>query len=86
MQFKIHSEGWSFLIVSLIFTFVFLPFLPLLGILFLFISIFIFYFFRDPIRSIPLDDLILSPADGIITYIGMENPPLEFNQHNQFKK
>ena len=33
-------------------------------------------FFRDPERSIPLDDVIVSPADGIVTYIGPSQAPI----------
>lgn len=41
-----------------------------LGMLGLFIASFMCYFFRDPIRIVPiLDDVLLSPADGIVTSI-----------------
>ncbi len=65
----IHSllgEGWPFIAISLI---VFLALLSLglfLGaFLALILSIFTFQFFRDPKRSGPKDDsVITSPADG----------------------
>jgi len=40
-------------------------------------TLIIVYFFRDPRRIIPVDDMIVSPADGLITYIGESNSPKE---------
>ena len=53
---------------------------------FLVLSAYIFYFFRDPIRTIPIEDVIVSPADGLITYIGKNNAPKECNTKKQFLK
>ena len=77
MQFKIHNEGWVYLVSTIILTIIIVPFFYYLGILFFFLSLFIFYFFRDPNRSIPIDDFIISPADGTITFIGDTNIPKE---------
>ena len=86
MQIKIHQEGWIYFIVSSILTIIFFPFFPFIGIFFLVLSAYIFYFFRDPIRTIPTEDVIVSPADGLITYIGKSNAPKECNTKNQFLK
>ena len=86
MQIKIHQEGWIYFIVSSILTIIFFPFFPFIGIFFLVLSAYIFYFFRDPIRAIPTEDVIVSPADGLITYIGKSNAPKECNTKNQFLK
>ena len=86
MQIKIHQEGWIYFIVSSILTIIFLPLFPFIGIFFLVLSAYIFYFFRDPIRAIPTEDVIVSPADGLITYIGKSNAPKECNTKNQFLK
>ena len=86
MYFKIHHEGWSYFITSLILTIVIFPFFNSLGFIFSILTIFIFYFFRDPIRVIPSDDLVVSPADGKITYIGIDNAPNELNLNQKFIK
>ena len=70
MQIKIHQEGWIYFIVSSILTIISFPFFPFIGLFFLILSAFIFYFFRDPIRIVPAEDVIVSPADGLITFIG----------------
>ena len=44
----------------------------------LFLSLGVFAFFRDPQRVVPQgDNLIVSPADGLITMIQMVDPPIE---------
>ena len=86
MQIKIHQEGWIYFIVSSILTIIFFAFFPFIGVFFLVLSAYIFYFFRDPIRTIPTEDVIVSPADGLITYIGKSNAPKECNTKNQFLK
>jgi phosphatidylserine decarboxylase len=53
------------------------PWLWLLSFLFLFLTLFFAYFFRDPERKIPSgNDLILSPADGKIVAVEPANEPL----------
>ena len=69
IQFNINREGWVYVIIFCLLTIIFLPFIPLIAIIFAICTLFIIYFFRDPKRTIPLDDLIVSPADGIITFI-----------------
>ena len=72
-------EGWPFIAISLI---VFLALL-MLGLFFgaflaLILSIFTFQFFRDPKRSGPNDDsVITSPADGRVIFIGKSLDPLQ---------
>ena len=44
----------------------------------LFLSLGVFAFFRDPERVVPQgDNLIVSPADGLITMIQLVDPPIE---------
>ena len=86
MQIKIHQEGWIYFIVSSILTIISFPFFPFIGLFFLILSAFIFYFFRDPIRIVPAEDVIVSPADGLITYIGKSKVPKECNTKKQFIK
>ena len=83
MQLKIHNEGWVYLVSAIILTIIVIPFFVFIGIFFAILSIYIFYFFRDPNRIIPLDDFIVSPADGTITYIGETNNPLDIKNNNE---
>ncbi|WP_284165521.1 phosphatidylserine decarboxylase [Frigidibacter sp. SD6-1] len=49
-----------------------------LGLAGLGLTIWCYYFFRDPVRSVPLrDGLIVSPADGVVSLIGPAVPPAE---------
>ena len=82
---KLHKEGQKFLIISLIVTFVFLLFSKFLGLIGIVITIWVFYFFRDPERF-PIKDnnFLLSPADGMICQIQENIPgPPEFLLENQ---
>ncbi|MDA9689775.1 phosphatidylserine decarboxylase [Betaproteobacteria bacterium] len=72
-------EGWPFIAISLI-VFVALLILDLFfgAFLALILSIFTFQFFRDPRRFGPNDDnVITSPADGRVIYIGKSFDPLQ---------
>jgi phosphatidylserine decarboxylase len=86
MHFRIHKEGKVYFIILLIVTFISTFISLFLALFFFIVSFYIFYFFRDPIRSVPLDDVIVSPADGIITYIGTSEPPIEINNSQKFIK
>jgi len=82
---KLHKEGQKFLIISLIVTFIFLLFSKFLGLIGIIITIWVFYFFRDPERF-PIKDnnFLLSPADGMICQIQENIPgPPEFSLENQ---
>ena len=70
MYFRFHKEVSAALIILFLlvvfFYFIYKPFFIILLIL----LIFTFYFFRDPERVVPLgDDILVSPADGLITNI-----------------
>ena len=86
MQIKIHNEGWTYFIVSIILTFISFLFLPIIGFILLILSFYIYYFFRDPERYIPIEDVIVSPADGIITYVGISDGPELLNNNHKFIK
>ena len=73
-----HPEGWRFVggfgLATLILFFIWQP----LGWLSLGLTIWCYYFFRDPVRSVPLgDSLVLSPADGVVSLIEAAVPPVE---------
>ena len=80
---KIHKEGYKFLAISIIITFVSLLFFETLGFLFILITIWIYYFFRDPDRvSIDNDAFLVSPADGLVTDISERTGPAELQLEN----
>ncbi len=73
-----HPEGTKFVGIFAAITFVLFWVWQPLGWLGVLMTIWCYYFFRDPKRTIPLDDtLILSPADGIVSLIEPAVPPLE---------
>jgi phosphatidylserine decarboxylase len=67
---KLHKEGHKFLAISLIATFIILLISKFLGLIGIVISIWVFYFFRDPERF-PIKDnnFLIAPADGMICQI-----------------
>ena len=81
---KIHREGYKFLAISIITTFVILLFSKFLGFILILITIWIYYFFRDPERySINDNDFLISPADGLITDISERTGPPELQLENK---
>ena len=77
MQLRIHNEGWVYFVISCLITIIIIPFYTILGIFLAIISAYIYYFFRDPIRAVPIEEVVVSPADGLVTYIGAEKNPLD---------
>ena len=81
---KIHKEGYKFLAISIILTFFAWLFSGLLFFVLLVITIWVYYFFRDPDRvSIEDDSFLVSPADGLITQILETDGPKELNLNNE---
>ncbi len=77
---KIHNEGYKFLAISIIATLASLMFSIILTLIFLLLTIWVYYFFRDPDRvSINNDSFYVSPADGLITQIVETKGPSELN-------
>ena len=75
---KIHSEGYKFLAIA-IFVTIFLYFLStFLGLISLILSIWVYYFFRDPERiSINDQNYLTSPADGEVLMVHEVDGPKE---------
>jgi len=81
---KIHSEGYKFLAIAALGTLLLLLFSKLLGFLGILITIWVYYFFRDPDRfSIDDPNYLVSPADGQITQIEEVFGPKEFGLENK---
>jgi len=80
---NIHKEGYKFLAISIIATFIVLLFSNFFGAIFILITIWVYYFFRDPERySINDDAFLVSPADGLITDISERTGPIELQLEN----
>ena len=80
---KIHKEGYKFLAISIIVTYIILFFSKFFGVLFILITFWVYYFFRDPERySIEDDSFLVSPADGLITDISEKSGPEELRLEN----
>ena len=75
---KVHPEGYKFLIISLIITLVLLSISSFFGFIFIFVTIWVYYFFRDPERIVLEDsNYLVSPADGRISSISEVKGPIE---------
>ena len=81
---KIHKEGYKFLAISILATFIVLFFSKFLGSLFILITVWVYYFFRDPERY-PINDenYLVSPADGVISQINEVKGPFELGLENK---
>jgi phosphatidylserine decarboxylase len=75
---KLHREGQRFVAIAAVITFILLLINNYLGLIALVITIWVYYFFRDPERF-PINDenYLVSPADGKITQIIETNGPKE---------
>jgi phosphatidylserine decarboxylase len=74
----IHPEGYLFIAIAIGAALVLGWLIPALGSLPWLAPLFVAYFFRDPPRVSPLGDaLVLAPADGKVSQIGMAAPPAE---------
>ena len=84
----IHTEGYKFLVISVIVTLVLLAFSGFLGTIGILLTIWVYYFFRDPERIIIGDDnYLVSPADGEVIKVEEVDGPKEVGLENQkFKK
>ena len=81
---KIHAEGYKFLGISGVITLVLWLMSNFFGFIFGIITIWVYYFFRDPDRTIIQDDnFLVSPADGVISGIKEISGPVELGLENQ---
>ena len=85
---KIHAEGYKFLVIAGIITIVFYIFSNFLGLIGLVLTIWVYYFFRDPERvTIDDDNYLVSPADGEVIKVEEVDGPKELGLENKkFKK
>ena len=81
---KIHKEGYRFLAIAVIITFICLLFSKALGLITILLTVWVYYFFRDPDRiSIQDDSFLVSPADGLVSNISEVDGPAELSLENK---
>ena len=81
---KIHTEGYKFLAIAIFITIFFYFLSNFLGLLGLVLTIWVYYFFRDPERiSINDDNYLTSPADGEVLMVHEINGPKELGLENK---
>ena len=77
---KIHKEGYRFLAIAALITFISLLLSKPLGLITMLLTVWVYYFFRDPDRvSIQDDNYLVSPADGLICSIDEVDGPMELS-------
>ena len=81
---KIHAEGYKFLAISIFITIFLYLFSNFFGLVGLVLSIWVYYFFRDPERiSINNDAYLTSPADGEVLMVHEVDGPKELGLENK---
>ena len=80
----IHNEGYKFLVIFTVATIILYLISSFLGLIGLVLTIWCYYFFRDPERySIDDDDYLVSPADGLVLQVQENEGPKELNLENK---
>ena len=81
---KLHSEGYKFLVISVVLTIILYNLNIFLGLLGLVLTIWVYYFFRDPERVIIEDNnFLVSPADGEVIKVEEVDGPKELGLENK---
>ena len=81
---KLHKEGYRFLAIAAVITFILLLISNFLGIVSFILTAWVYYFFRDPERfPINDDNYLLSPADGVISKIMEVSGPAGLGLENE---
>ena len=81
---KIHAEGYKFCIIAVIITIILYTLSDFLGLIGLVLTIWVYYFFRDPDRVIIEDNnYLVSPADGEILKVEEVDGPKELGLENK---
>jgi len=85
---KVHDEGYKFIVIFIIATIVLYFINGFLGFIGFVLTIWCYYFFRDPERiSIGDENYLTSPADGVVLQVVETNGPKELGLENkQYKK
>jgi phosphatidylserine decarboxylase len=81
---KIHQEGYKFLVIAILITIFLYFFNGFLGLVSLVLTVWVYYFFRDPER-VPINDdnYLVSPADGLVVQVQETEGPKELGLENR---
>jgi len=81
---KLHNEGYRFIVIFVALTIVLYLISGFFGFLGLVLTIWCYYFFRDPERvSIENENYLISPADGEVLQVLETNGPKELGLENK---
>ncbi len=81
---KIHTEGYKFIVIAVFVTIILLFLNNFLGAIGLLLTVWVYYFFRDPERIIIGDDnYLVSPADGEVIKVEEVDGPKEVGLENK---
>ena len=81
---KLHSEGYKFIVIAAVITIILYNFSSFLGLIGFVLTIWVYYFFRDPERVIIEDDnYLVSPADGEVIKVEEVDGPKELGLENK---
>ena len=81
---KIHAEGYKFLVIAGIITMVLYSLSDFLGLIGFVLTVWVYYFFRDPERVIiENDSYLVSPADGEVIKVEEVDGPKELGLENK---
>ena len=85
---KIHTEGYKFIVIGVFINIIFMIINNFLGLIGILLTVWVYYFFRDPERVIIGDDsYLVSPADGEVIKVEEGDGPKELGLENKkFKK
>ena len=85
---KIHDEGYKFIVIFVVATIILYFINGFLGLVGFVLTIWCYYFFRDPERiAIGDENYLTSPADGEVLQVTETDGPKELNLENKkFKK
>jgi len=80
----LHREGYRILAIAVIITMLLILINKILGVIGFVLTVWVYYFFRDPERY-PINDdaFLVSPADGVVSLIVNVRGPKELNMENK---
>lgn len=76
----IHREGYPFIAIAVVIALLLLSVSTVLGMIAVGLAIWTALFFRDPPRVTPVrEGLVIAPADGQVSQVGLARPPRELD-------